>query len=628
MFVKNYFLFLYLLCFIKLCTSAGLPLSVYEKAKFKKALETQGLYDDAEDVLYLTATNFKPVIYGKQHSTLVEFYNSYCGFCRRYAPAWKTFATEVADWSETVRVGAIDCATEENGDICREFEIMGYPTLRYFSPEYEDGDKKFGTDFERLEGDELRHRLIKVLTEETNKTDKWPKLEPIKDSELAELFYQLTDLTKYVFVINASKDSNIPSEVILDLHSSKNILVRKTIAKATGSTISIIAIDRANSIVPVKIEEITRIGIYRAIREFLREKSIFLTKATTQTSLILTSSISTETSIQLYKLPENISTDLKTLEGRSFQADLEQAVKFSIFHEIPRHSKINGDKLIALQKFLEIISKYAPLGDNGLKFLKELRDYVLNVNTDLDGANFLVKANEVEAKYKPVFSSRNWISCHSDIKGLRRFPCSLWMLFHFLTVQSAENEKATDPLEVLHAVFGYIKGFFGCTECSNHFQEMAKRNKIWNVTSKDNAVLWLWAAHNEVNTRLAGDITEDPKHPKIMYPSIDMCQECRKETSTNKVIDWDKTEVLMYMKRVHSMENVSRLGVDDETVLPASLEQFRAKRLLGSVFSDVDMRMGIFLYVFCVGMMIVAVKLFLRRGYRKKMYVHDMLGKV
>lgn len=625
--VKNCFLFLYLLCLLKISSGAGLPLSVYEKAKFKKTLETQGLYDDSDDVLYLTATNFKPVIYGKQYSTIVEFYNSYCGFCRRYAPTWKTFAKEVAGWSETVRVGAIDCATDENGDICREFEIMSYPTLRYFSPGYEEGDKKFGTEFERLEGDELRHLLIKFIAEETNKTDKWPKLEPIKDVEINNLHQQLDDLTKYIFLINASKDSFIPSEVILDLHSSKNILVKRIIGKTTGSSISVIAIDQSNSITPLKLGETTRVGIFRAIKEFCLEKYVFLTKATTKVS-IAESSSSTVTSVQVHKLPENISSKLKELSGRSFQADLEQAVKFSIFHEIPSHSKITGEKFLALQKYLEIVSRYAPLGDNGLKFLKELRDFVLKDNSELNGANFLVKANEVQAKYKPVFSSNNWISCHSKVDGLRRFPCSLWMLFHFLTVQSAESEQSTDPLEVLHAVYGYVKYFFGCRECSDHFQEMAKKNKIWNVTSKDNAVLWLWSAHNEVNVRLAGDITEDPEHPKTIFPSIDMCQDCRKESSTNTVIDWDKTEVLWYLKRIHSMENVSRLGVDDESVLPSSIEQFRAKRLLGNVFSDVDMRMGILLYVFCIGMMIVAVKLFLRRGYRKKMYVHDMLGKV
>lgn len=159
---------------------------------------------------------------------------------------------------------------------------------------------------------------------------------------------------------------------------------------------------------------------------------------------------------------------------------------------------------------------------------------------------------------------------------------------------------------------------------------MAARLKMWNVTSKDDAVLWLWNAHNQVNKRLAGDPTEDPAFPKIQFPSINSCTACRREHSTkhSNDIDWDKVEVLQFLKNIHNPQNISRYGVDDESVLPETPAKMRSKRMIGSVFSDMDMRMGIFLYIFCVGMMFVAVKLFLRKGYRKKPYMHGMLGKV
>lgn len=31
-------------------------------------------------------------------------------------------------------VAAIDCADEKNMPICREYEVMGYPTLKFFPP--------------------------------------------------------------------------------------------------------------------------------------------------------------------------------------------------------------------------------------------------------------------------------------------------------------------------------------------------------------------------------------------------------------------------------------------------------------------------------------------------------------
>ena len=31
-------------------------------------------------------------------------------------------------------VGAIDCANEANMPTCRQYEVMGYPTLKFFPP--------------------------------------------------------------------------------------------------------------------------------------------------------------------------------------------------------------------------------------------------------------------------------------------------------------------------------------------------------------------------------------------------------------------------------------------------------------------------------------------------------------
>lgn len=157
---------------------------------------------------------------------------------------------------------------------------------------------------------------------------------------------------------------------------------------------------------------------------------------------------------------------------------------------------------------------------------------------------------------------------------------------------------------------------------------MAKKRHIWNNPTKDEAVLWLWAAHNEVNQRLAGDDTEDSKFPKIQFPSSSSCSECRKPgTSSN---NWNKEHVLQFLKNIHNPEFISRYGVDDHEILAPTLDKLRQKRMIGSVFSDMDMGMGMLLYGFCIVMLVVAFKLFAvkKGGYRKKPYGHDMLGKV
>lgn len=261
----------------------------------------------------------------------------------------------------------------------------------------------------------------------------------------------------------------------------------------------------------------------------------------------------------------------------------------------------------------------------------------------LNGKELNDKIKQLELKYHPVFSSSRFIGCKPSVSGHRGFSCGLWQLFHYLTVQATNSDKSHDPLEALHAIHGFVKHYFGCTHCSQHFQEMADRNNIWKVKTKDDAVLWLWTAHNEVNRRLAGDNTEDPAFPKIQYPTSDACPQCYQQvipvdgiTPANSLTPlWNSGEVLYYLRRVYSLFNLSRHGVDDESILPELLTSVYSSKLkdatsstFAGAFSEMDVQMGILLYAFCMLIIVIAVKLFLHRGYRKKIYAHDFFGKI
>lgn len=235
------------------------------------------------------------------------------------------------------------------------------------------------------------------------------------------------------------------------------------------------------------------------------------------------------------------------------------------------------------------------------------------------------------------------------MNGKRGYSCGLWQLFHYLTIRAEVSNQSSDPLEALHAIHGFVKHFFGCTHCSEHFQSMAERNRMWDVTSKESAVIWLWKAHNEVNRRLAGDATEDAAFPKVQYPTSNTCSQCYANTaggggggvvssnSSNNINDgitnWDQNEVLHYLRHMYAHSNLNRYGVDDESILPA-LNSAHAAKLQISIasnsgsFSDLDIRMGVLLYAFCMLIIVVAVKMLLQRGYRKKLYAHDFSGKI
>lgn len=302
-----------------------------------------------------------------------------------------------------------------------------------------------------------------------------------------------------------------------------------------------------------------------------------------------------------------------------FRADLEQAIRKTLAHEIPQHETISGESLSALRHFVSVLYRYYDFANKSS--FRKLLDYLVEPSRkEVKGGEF--KAF-VESLNPPIVQKSRYIGCFSTQNGLRRFPCSIWSLFHHLTVQHLESEENEDPMEVLQAMHGYIKHFFGCTDCSKHFQDMAKRNHIWNVTSKDQAVLWLWNAHNEVNQRLSGDVvTEDKNHPKIQFPPEESCHVCRKKTG-----EWDKTEVLEFLRRHYIDAHVNDLGMDQ--IPRALMLNARARQMFAGGLGESHLHIGILAYVFIiVCMMFAAVKFYFRRGYRKKLYTHDLLGKV
>ncbi|XP_055608080.1 sulfhydryl oxidase 2-like [Uranotaenia lowii] len=627
----------------------GGPPSLYEQHLFKRQAETAaksnenaGLYDSNDSVISVNAANMKEKVFQQGHASLVEFYNSYCGFCRRYAPIWKELASEILGWQRMVKVMALDCSQDENNAFCREFEVMAYPTIRFFAPFYEDGAQKIGDPITSHAKAEVINALIENLHNVTNKPEGWPDFTPldVNHSPKSDFF---SETAKYLYIVNENEanGTTVGSQVMLDFQDTPLAAVRRSRASNEPSGLKVISRD-ALSEIQLPIENFNRENVSAVIRAHLNGHHIKVQELTTK-AVVKEVTEENISEIMEKKQEEAMRTKIKEFGPKViYQADLEEAIRYALLREIPRIKKIDGERLLALQRFLNVLVRYFPFNDNGKKFLKEIRQYVLNSENEVNATDYAAQVKSLELNRTPVFSSNRWMGCSSVSKGLRRYPCGLWTLFHYMTVQAAESEISTDPLEVLQAMHGYIKYFFGCSECSQHFQQMASKNKIWNVTSKDDAVLWLWASHNEVNKRLAGDQTEDPDHPKIQYPTAEVCPDCRKPMLTNHHNhrqytledgnEWNLLEVLQFLKQVYSFDNRNSLGLQEASLLPNKSalvdEHYQSNRSFGNVLNEMDIRMGALLYVACIVMLVIAVKMVVKRGYRKKLYTHDIMGKV
>lgn len=56
---------------------------------------TNALYSNTDDVVELTASNFRSKVLDSDELWLVEFYAPWCGHCKSLAPEWKKAATQL-----------------------------------------------------------------------------------------------------------------------------------------------------------------------------------------------------------------------------------------------------------------------------------------------------------------------------------------------------------------------------------------------------------------------------------------------------------------------------------------------------------------------------------------------------
>uniref|UniRef100_A0A8C2YUL8 Thioredoxin domain-containing protein n=1 Tax=Chinchilla lanigera TaxID=34839 RepID=A0A8C2YUL8_CHILA len=108
------------------------------------------LYSSSDPVRLLQADTVRGAVLNSRSAWAVEFFASWCGHCIAFAPTWKALANDVKGWSPALNLAALDCADETNNAVCRDFNILGFPSVKFFKAFSKNGSETTLPGWRRL----------------------------------------------------------------------------------------------------------------------------------------------------------------------------------------------------------------------------------------------------------------------------------------------------------------------------------------------------------------------------------------------------------------------------------------------------------------------------------------------
>lgn len=595
----------------------------------------QPLYSPSDPIWLLDSTNFDQFILCKDHFWVVEFYNKWCGHCIRFAPIWKEFSRSIKGWKKIVQVAAVDCSDDINVQLCRNYKVTAYPTIKVFNIQSKNGDPQYEIGIEH-NVTFIKTELINILTNLWNENipSSWPSLLPVKAKTINQLWQQQPNSTTPIMLIVEAPTSTIGREIILDLSRNnisnvKRVLSNQTLVEELSHFITITSLPML-----LMLKNNVDIKIFQSDNAKVNLREKFLRILDPKLSHILPDESTQNT---LSSMDNNVEPS-----NNVYMVDLENALNYSLRQEVGVHEILKEEKLEALKNFIRILIKYFPGRLSIMRYLNKLYLWILEQKNEIIVENMMENMILLQTKKTYLPPRRDWEGCKGSKPSFRGYPCSLWMLFHTLTVQAYQKyQKGNEnyPQEVLFAIRGYVKYFFTCADCSEHFQQMAS-NLENEVQKPEDTILWLWRAHNKVNHRLSSDInTNDPKHPKVQFPPLKLCPECHDKTKQNedslqdeKLESWDILRTLNFLITFYDKASIKQVKTTlhlptRESRYPIPLKDSNAlvidrSKMIDSwkfkYFSGMDISLCVMLYIASATLMVILYFLFTLRKRKWK----------
>lgn len=517
------------------------------------------LYDENDDILIINDENYREKIYNQDQIIMVEFYAHWCGHCKRFAPTYKSLAESVRDWHSVVKIAALNCADELNKDVCRQFGVRGYPTIKMIPARTARGA---GVETKDRDLPSMTKAIIRQVevARGIHKPPQFPTFRSLREdfssSEIERILATRPSTEKIVISFQSDLRASLAKEIALDALTFKGVDVYS--ARSTSRLARQYGVGRPDTVVLVERSGNKVIGYTRA------DVQKYLANPTASTTLKPTTATRTTTAPIATTMATATTTSRMKDELDVYEIDLESAIHYSLRQEMGMVNVFRDESLDALKAYVKALAKYFP-GREPVRQWLDILDRKLDHVTDSLTHNQYKDLVEYETDSAFLPEKTEYLGCKGSEEGKRGYPCSLWTLFHTLSVSAYKHNNLTSrsspefkPQEILEVMTKYVENFFGCRHCAKHFLEMASEPR--QIFTYEGSVLWLWHAHNRVNNRLKGDETEDKQFPKQLFPSQQSCPHCRIGKHRGLPI-WNMGNVINFLERHYSRTRLRLDGV-------------------------------------------------------------------
>eukprot|EP00095_Tigriopus_kingsejongensis_P002549 maker-scaffold309_size213625-snap-gene-0.17 protein:Tk02549 transcript:maker-scaffold309_size213625-snap-gene-0.17-mRNA-1 annotation:"sulfhydryl oxidase 2" len=537
-------------------------------------------------------------IYNSDHLWVVEMYAHWCGHCQRFASTWMYLAEELKEWSNHVQIAALNCAEQER---CTDFRIQGTPTILVFPPH--STPDFLGVVIDLHERSDLGYLSTSVMEHlagaQRNGLTKsnLPNLRYYNPKSYYQLFIDLQNGPRQplIFILESLEANTLGLDFLrfLGPWALRNVNVKRVSPEAfhvfqeffeedfpditnlpavihyndNASPNDRQAIFHPNSLSPLPMEE----QAANFVQEMLPKQPEI---APTTIRMALTS-----------RKPAVVVKQM----DKVYATDLERAVQYAITQEIAAQPVLTGQSLNAMYIFLDVVATYLPLRQEIKDFVVSLREWPIQAHLKvISNKDYEAKVKELERIFRPFDGTPSeWVGCRGSHPKYRGYPCALWTLFHALSVNAVLQgdpaiTKGKGVSAVAKAMTSYIHHFFSCRHCAQHFAHKVQTLGRLPKSPQD-SIIWIWQIHNMANAKLKGDLTEDPVHPKIIWPSPALCPECRVPERGSAppgwllTIDgtlWNLAKTAEYLVQVYRAENIVESTFNMSNLLRASTYQY------------------------------------------------------